>query len=189
MLIKLVPWKNSKGMVYDSRESARALVKQKRRSKRRFLMGSAASTALNRRPYAMADHQARARLSLLFPGSRGRLRPRSGIYIASSGRLSRPKSFQSGELRIYLYNNFTKPISAKPYVDGTYAEVVGLNPQKEAMGDPVRLTFGLAPDGSYLTTSIPKEVKFPLSVTAWVKFDRTRADLFNFTFERVSDFK
>ncbi len=95
----------------------------------------------------------------------------------------------ASELRIYLDNNFTKPISAKAYVEGTYADVVGLNQQKEAMGDPVRLTFRLAPDGSYLTTSIPKEVRFPLSVTAWIKFDRTRADLFNFTFEHVSDFK
>ena len=95
----------------------------------------------------------------------------------------------ASELRIYLFNNFTKPISAKPYVEGSYAEVVGLNPQMKAMGDPVRLEFRLAPDGSYLTTSLPKEVSLPLSVTAWVKFDRTRADLFNFTFEHVSDFK
>ncbi len=94
------------------------------------------------------------------------------------------------EFRIYMYDNFTKPISAERLVKGSTVEIVQVNKEQNEVDTPIRLPFGLAEDGSYLKVQIPDEVRLPLAIAARIKFEgRERPSLFNFTFEEVSKFR
>lgn len=93
----------------------------------------------------------------------------------------------ANEFRVYLYNNFTKPISAELYVEGSYVEIVQLDQEGKEIGMPMKQPLILAIDNSYLTVSIPEGVSFPLAVNVWIKFDPKKPDLFGFIFEKISD--
>ena len=89
------------------------------------------------------------------------------------------------EFRIYLYDNFTKPISAKGY-DGT-AEVIRQDNKGNDLGKSLKLDLQLNADGSYLTAPIPAEYVAPLAFTVRVTLQKgEKPALFNFTFDKPS---
>ena len=93
------------------------------------------------------------------------------------------------EFRLYLFNNYTKPISAARFVDGSYAELLRLDKNSKEIGKPIRLSFEVVADGKYLKVAIPKQMALPLDIAVWLKFEgRKRPEIFNFTFKKVSDF-
>ena len=93
------------------------------------------------------------------------------------------------EFRLYLYNNYTKPISAARFVEGSYAEVLRLDKNNEEIDKPVRLSFEVVDSGSYLKAAIPEQMALPLDIAVWLKFEgRKRPEIFNFTFKKVSGF-
>ena len=92
------------------------------------------------------------------------------------------------EFRVYFYNNFTKPISAKPLVEGSYLEVVNLDPEKRELGKPVRVPLTTSEEESCLKGSMPEGLRFPMSVTARIKFEgKEKPDRFDFTFEQARE--
>ncbi len=87
------------------------------------------------------------------------------------------------ELHVYFYNNFTKPISAQLFLDGSFIEVVKLDADKREIGKPMRIAFDKVGDG-FLQATLPEEYSFPLGVNARIKFEgQEKPTLFNFTFE------
>lgn len=96
---------------------------------------------------------------------------------------------KADEFRVYLYNDHTKPISAKTFVEGSYIEVVRVDAERKAQGTPVKVPFAAAPNGTYLVAAIPKDLVVPIDVTVRLKFEgKERPDLYNFTFDQVSKF-
>ena len=94
-----------------------------------------------------------------------------------------------GEFRLYLYNNYTKPISVARFAQGSYAEVLRLDKKGKEIGKPVRLSFEVVSGGSYLKAAIPEQMVLPLDMAVWLKFEgRKRPEIFNFTFKKVSNF-
>lgn len=93
----------------------------------------------------------------------------------------------ANEFRLYFYDNFTKPISAKPFAEGSFIEVGQLNAEKQEVGKPARISISANGDGSYLRSTIPDGIRFPMSITARIRFEgRDKPELFNFTFESAS---
>ena len=96
---------------------------------------------------------------------------------------------KADEFRLYLYNDHTKPISAKPFAEGSFIEVMRVDAERKALGDPVKVPFVSAPDGAYLRAAIPAGMTLPIDVTVRLKFEgKDRPDLYNFTFDDVSKF-
>ena len=96
---------------------------------------------------------------------------------------------KADEFRLYLYNDHTKPISAKPFAEGSYIEATRVDAERKALGDPVKVPFTVAPDGAYLLAAIPGELNLPIDITVRLKFEgKDRPDLYNFTFDKVSTF-
>lgn len=91
----------------------------------------------------------------------------------------------ASEFRIYLYDNFTKPISAKGY-DGT-AEVLRQDAKGDDVGKARKLDLKPSADGTYLTVFIPPEFVTPLAFTVRVTLQKgEKPALFNFTFDKPS---
>ena len=89
------------------------------------------------------------------------------------------------EFRVYLYDNFTKPISAKDYA-GT-AEVIRQDAKGDDLGKSLKLTLQPSPDGSYLTVAIPPEYVAPLAFTTHVTLQKgEKPSLFSFSFDKPS---
>lgn len=96
---------------------------------------------------------------------------------------------KADEFRLYLYNDHTKPIPAGPFVEGSYIEVVRVDAERKAMGEPAKVQFTAASNGAYLVAAVPNGVTLPIDVTVRLKFEgRDRPDLYNFTFDQVSKF-
>lgn len=91
----------------------------------------------------------------------------------------------ASEFRVYLYDNFTKPISAKEYVGTT--EVIRQDAKGDDIGTALKLQLNLSADGSYLTAAIPAEFAAPLTFTTRVALQKgEKPSLFNFTFDKPS---
>jgi uncharacterized protein YceK len=89
------------------------------------------------------------------------------------------------EFRLYLYDNFTKPITVEKYK--ATADVVPLDAKGDEIGKPAKLTLQPANKNEYLAAAIPAEMKFPLALTVRVTLkEGERPALFNFTFDKVS---
>ncbi len=89
------------------------------------------------------------------------------------------------EFRLYLYDNFTKPISAKGYVGK--AEVVRQDNKGDDLGKSVTLQLQADEKGEFLKASMPAEFTLPLAFTVGVTLHKgERPALFNFTFDKVS---
>jgi len=89
------------------------------------------------------------------------------------------------EFRLYFYNNFNKPILAKPFVSSTKVEAEKVDKEGREMGNARKLAVEIGKEGKYLSASIPKDLLLPLYFTVWIQFqDREEPDLFNFTFKK-----
>lgn len=89
------------------------------------------------------------------------------------------------EFRIYLYDNFTKPISAKGY-EGT-ASVVRQDSKGDDLGQTLKLNLQPNADGSFLTVAIPPEYVAPLDFRVYITLQKgEKPSLFNFTFDNPS---
>jgi hypothetical protein len=88
------------------------------------------------------------------------------------------------EFRLYIYDNFTHPTSAKDY-EGT-AEIVRQDAKGNDFGAPVTLSLTPSPDGAYLKAALPAEYPLPLFFTVRVTLQKgEKPALFNFTFDKV----
>lgn len=91
------------------------------------------------------------------------------------------------EFRVYFYNNYTKPISAVPFKEGSKMEVQPVGPDGRETGTPLQLAVTADPPGAFLSAAIPSEMKLPLYFTTWLMFPNQKdPDLFNFSFDKVS---
>ncbi|MBI4617962.1 MAG: hypothetical protein HY720_30420 [Planctomycetes bacterium] len=94
------------------------------------------------------------------------------------------------EFRLYMFNDFTEPISAAPFAEGAVAEIVRLDQEGNAIGEPIERSLRAAEDGKYLTVEVPEEMQLPVDVTVRVLFEgKERPDVFNFTFCELSKFE
>jgi len=91
------------------------------------------------------------------------------------------------EFRVYFYDDYTRPIDAAPFREGSKLEAQPIGSDGRETGTAVDLPLAVSPSGSFLTANVPKELKLPLYFTAWLKFpDQKEPDLFNFTFDKIS---
>ena len=87
------------------------------------------------------------------------------------------------EFRLYLYDNFTKPVSAKGY-EGT-TEVIRQDAKGNDVGTALKLKLEPSADGDYLTTAIPAEYVTPLALAVHVTLQKgEKPALFNFNFDK-----
>jgi len=90
------------------------------------------------------------------------------------------------EFRLYLYNNFTQPIAATRFVDGSFVEFVAPDEQRTATGQSVKLALSAAAGGQYLRVPIPEGVSIPFEIEVQLRFEgREEPDLFNFSFNEL----
>lgn len=111
-----------------------------------------------------------------------------GIFFMAPNRWHHLEGVMASEreFRLYMYNNFTKPIPAQPFLEGSFIEVMNLDANRREFGKPARLTFEKAEE-AYLRAVLPEGFKFPLNVNARVKFEgQEKPLLFNFTFDAPS---
>lgn len=91
------------------------------------------------------------------------------------------------EFRLYVYNNFTKPISPKQFLEGSSLEITNLDANNVEIGGNAKVTLSAAHDDSHLVAIMPANIRFPVSVRARIKLGgKDRPDLFDFTFEGPS---
>ena len=124
-------------------------------------------------------------------GSHSHVAPHGGmLFMAPNGWHHLEGVLVTGsEFRLYLYNNFTKPIRADRFADGSSAEVVQVDQERNEIGQPVKVPLMAAIHGTYLKATIPEEMRLPLDVAVRLKFEaQDRLHLFNFTFDQVSEF-
>ena len=89
------------------------------------------------------------------------------------------------EFRLYMYDNFTKPISVIGY-DGT-TEVLRQDAKGNDVGKALKLDLKPSVDGSHITVAIPPEFVTPLAFTVRVTLQKgEKPALFNFTFDKPS---
>lgn len=89
------------------------------------------------------------------------------------------------EFRIYLYDNFTRPLNANGY-SGT-VEFTRLDAQGNDVGKPIATALKPVPHETYLGTAIPSSIPLPLMATARVVLHKDeKPALFNFSFKHVS---
>ena len=85
------------------------------------------------------------------------------------------------EFRLYLYNDFTRPIRATEFADGSWVEISTVGDHAE---EPVKANFVPVGGGEYLRALIPDGLSAPLEVELRLQFDgQDEPDLFNFRFE------
>ena len=78
-----------------------------------------------------------------------------------------------GEFRVYLYNDFTLPISATPFAEGSSVKI-----------GPSRLELAVAADGEYLSARLPSDLRRPLGVRLRLKLSAGKPPVpFDFHFE------
>ena len=88
------------------------------------------------------------------------------------------------ELRIYLYDNFTRPMDATGY--SGELKVQPVDDQDEEVGQPVTVPIRPVPGKPYLAAKLPKTLKPPYQTEARLKFPNHKQKfLFNFDFHRV----
>ena len=89
------------------------------------------------------------------------------------------------EFRVYLYDNFTKPMSAQDY-NGT-GEVIRQDSKGDDLGTAFKLKLVPSADRSYLVTTIPADYVAPLAFTTRIALQKgEKPSLFNFTFDKPS---
>ena len=94
------------------------------------------------------------------------------------------------EFRVYLYDDHTKAISAKPFLPKTTLEVDRMNTNGREVGKPIRLPVQIGPEGKYLKAELPWGVTFPLYYSLRIAFPQSQEpELFNFVFSEVSQEK
>jgi len=85
-----------------------------------------------------------------------------------------------GEFRIHFYDEYTKPISAAKFTAEGTAWAKGSDKESP-------LKMSLEPGKSYLTGSVDKSIKFPLSIKVFIDFkDGEKPQVFDFDFEGAS---
>ena len=88
------------------------------------------------------------------------------------------------ELRIYLYDNFTRPLDPAGYFGELTVQPV--DEQDEEVGEPVTVPIKPVPGKRYLSADLPATIKPPFQTEARLKFPNQREKfLFNFDFEGV----
>jgi hypothetical protein len=88
------------------------------------------------------------------------------------------------ELRIYLYDNFTKPIDSTGY--SGELKVQPVNEMDEAVGDGVTVPINAVPGKPYLIAHLPDTIKTPFQTEARLQFPKAKDKyLFNFDFTGV----
>ncbi len=89
-------------------------------------------------------------------------------------------------MRLYFYNTLTKPISAQPFLDGSFIEIVKLDSEKKEIGNPLNVAFAKVEEG-FLQATLPEGFPFPFGINARIKFEgQEKPTLFNFIFESAS---
>ncbi|MFN0118435.1 MAG: hypothetical protein ACKVQC_09125 [Elusimicrobiota bacterium] len=93
----------------------------------------------------------------------------------------------AGEFQLYFYDDYTKPISAEPFLENTTINVTKLNTKGLEEGAPFNLIPQLGDNREYLKADLPPGVFFPILYTVEIKFSKEKpADLFNFKFTEVT---
>jgi hypothetical protein len=88
------------------------------------------------------------------------------------------------ELRIYLYDNFTRPLGAIGY--SGELKVQPVNDQDEEVGQPVTVPIKPADNNPYLIAELPESAKLPFQSEARLQFPKAKDRyLFNFDFKAV----
>jgi len=88
------------------------------------------------------------------------------------------------ELRIYLYDNFTKPLVAAGYSGALKIQPV--NENDEEIGEPVTTPIRPVEGQPYLAAELPESVKLPFQSEARLQFPNAKEKyLFNFDFQAV----
>ncbi len=86
------------------------------------------------------------------------------------------------EFRLYLYNDFTRPIPASPFARRSWVEVT------TPTGESARLPLVDAREGQYLRAALPADLLLPLDVELHLLFDgRSEPERFDFRFEALSN--
>lgn len=89
------------------------------------------------------------------------------------------------EFRVYMYNNFTRPIGARAFAQGSTVQV-----HRGGNAPKMNLELKASDDGEYLKAELFDGLALPLSLSARIKFEgKTQGELFDFRFEKLSDFK
>jgi hypothetical protein len=89
------------------------------------------------------------------------------------------------EFRLYLYDDFTQPISAAPFERGSWIEVSSRHARTQS---PIRLELSMSAESDCLEARIPDEVTGPLEVELRLRFaGRDEPELFNFSFDDQAD--
>lgn len=91
-----------------------------------------------------------------------------------------------GQLRIYLYDEFTLPLDPQGYAGE--ATVQPTSARGVPSGDGVKVA--LLPDGprSALVARLPASLRLPCDVEVWLRFPRAaEPELFNFHFAELRD--
>lgn len=88
------------------------------------------------------------------------------------------------ELRIYLYDNFTKPLDANGFSGQLTVQPV--NDQDEEVGEAVTVAINPVPGKTYLAAELPESIKPPFLTDARLLFPGQKQKfLFNFDFNKV----
>jgi hypothetical protein len=88
------------------------------------------------------------------------------------------------ELRIYLYDNFTKPLDSTGYAGELKVQTV--NEQDEEVGDVVVAPIKPVEGKPYLVAELPDTARLPFQSEARLQFPKAREEyVFNFDFKEV----
>jgi Heavy metal binding domain len=88
------------------------------------------------------------------------------------------------ELRIYLYDNFTKPMDSAGY--SGELKVQPVNDQDDAVGEAVTIPIKPVAGKTYLMAQLPDTIKPPIQTEARLQFPKAKEKyLFNFDFKGV----
>lgn len=89
---------------------------------------------------------------------------------------------ESGEFRIYFYDEYTKPIVAEKFTAEGKAWPKGADETARKV-----LALSPAPDNAFLTGRVDASIKLPLSVKVFIDFkDGQKPQVFDFTFDEPS---
>ncbi len=88
------------------------------------------------------------------------------------------------ELRIYLYDNFTKPLDVKGFSGELTVQPV--DDQDDEVGQAVTVPIKPVPGKTYLAVELPETIKLPFQTEARLQFPNQKQKfLFNFDFKKV----
>ena len=83
---------------------------------------------------------------------------------------------EGNEFRVYIYNNFTRPLPVTALAN--YAGV-------EISGRPGRIEFSSAKDNEFLSAKLPPDVRLPVHLVLRIKFEgQANSNLFEFHFDK-----